>query len=83
MTKGQVELEQLSVNPCFLEIADIDELRDVGACVDILPSYYNVVLRVSPLVIQKLLKWLLSHHYVKLSGTLTVSIRGRVYKYVQ
>lgn len=81
MGKSKVELEQLSVDPSILDITDIDKLTEVGASVDIYPAYYDVILRVSPLVIQKLLMWLLEQNYVTLKGTLTVSIRGRTYRY--
>jgi len=81
VTKGIVELEQLSVNPSFIDVTDIGELRTVGASVDIEPSYYNVVIRLSPIVIQQLLQWLVTNDYIGLKGTLTVSIRGRTVYY--
>lgn len=83
MTKGNVEIEKLSVTPYIIEVNDIDSFNDVGASVDINPAYYDCVLRVSPYVIQKLLQWLLVNKYITLSGTLTVSIRGRSYRYVE
>jgi hypothetical protein len=81
VVKGKVKMEQISVNPSILDITDVDKLTEVGASVDVYPAYYDVILRVSPLVIQKLLMWLLANEYVKLKGTLTVSIRGRSYHY--
>lgn len=83
MDKGKIEMEQLSVNPSIIEVTDIDKLTEVGASVDVRPSYYDVILRISPLVIQKLLMWLLDNRYIKLKGTLTISIRGRSYTYVE
>lgn len=83
MTKGKIEIERLSVTPYIIEVNDIDSFDDVGASVDINPAYYDCVLRVSPYVILKLLQWLLTNKYINLSGTLTLSIRGRKYTYVE
>jgi len=83
MTKGKIELETLSVSPYIIEVNDIESFSEVGACVDINPAYYDCILRVSPYVMLKLLQWLLANQYINLSGTLTVSIRGRTYTYVQ
>lgn len=83
MGKGKIELEKLSVTPYIIEVNDIDSFNEVGASVDINPAYYDCILRVSPYVILKLLQWLLTNRYIKLSGTLTVSIRGRSFNYVQ
>lgn len=81
MNTGSIEMEQLSVSPCIIDVTDVKQFSEVGAGVDIKPAYYNVILRVSPLVIMKLLKWLLANHYIKLVGTLTISIRGRTTRY--
>lgn len=82
MARGKIELEQLSVNPSIIDVTDIKQFTEVGAGIDVKPAYYDVILRISPLVVQKLLMWLLDNHYVELSGTLTISIRGRSYNYV-
>lgn len=81
MGKSNIEIEQLSVSPYIIVVNDVESFGDVGASVDIHPAYYDCVLRVSPYVILKLLQWLMRHQYIKLSGTLTLSIRGRTYTY--
>lgn len=81
MNNCKIELEQISVNPSILDITDVDTLMDVGSSVDLHPAYYDVILRMSPLVIQKILMWLLTNDYIKLKGSLTLSIRGRSYHY--
>ncbi len=81
MGQAGIELEQLSVHPHVIDVTDIVSFNDVGASVDIKPAYYDCILRVSPYVMLKLLQWLLDNRYIKLSGTLTLSIRGRSYNY--
>lgn len=83
VTKSWVELEQIAVKPHVIDVTEVLSINDVGAGVDIKLAYYDVVLRVSPYVMQRLLQWLLDNHYIKLTGTLTVSIKGRSYNYGQ
>lgn len=83
MTKDNIEMEQLSVSPYIIIVNDISSFDDVGADVDISPAYYDCILRISPYVILKLLQWLMKNQYIKLSGKLTLSIRGRKFTYVK
>lgn len=79
----QVVMETIAVEPYIIEVTEFDRFETVGFCLDIVPAYFKCVIRITPYVIQKMLQWLLDEQLITLKGTLTVSIRGRRFKYVE
>lgn len=73
MTK--VHIEQIPVEPAELSILDVKQIEDIPSFFAMYPTYYNVRLLFSPLVIQRMLQWLIKQGYIVLDGTLTLKIR--------
>lgn len=83
MASDKILMERIAVDPGVIEVNEIDKLESVGFCVDIIPAYYKCRIRITPYAVQSLLVWLLQNELIKLTGTLTVPIRGKVKKYVK
>jgi len=70
-----VIIEQITVKPDELSILDIKKIEDIPSFFAIYPRYYNCRILFSPLVIQRMLQWLIKQHYIILEGTLIIKIR--------
>lgn len=72
---SNVIVEQITVKPSELSILDIKKIEDLPSFFAVYPTYYNVRILFSPLVIQRMLQWLIKQQYIILKGTLTIKIR--------
>lgn len=70
-----ITIEQIPVNPEEISILDVKEIKTIPSFFAIYPTYYNVRILFSPLVIQRMLQWMVKEGYVVLEGKLTIKIR--------
>lgn len=62
-------------------VYEVDAFSVKGKEITLCPAYYNFEIHISPLVLKRLVQWLVQNQYIFLIGSLSFQIRNRKVNY--
>lgn len=70
-------IRKIAVDPNEMHISDIRRFAHKSFFFGMFPTHYACKIWLSPLVVQRLIQWSVTNHYIELDGTLSIKIRNR------
>lgn len=78
----KIEVNDVSVEPEELAILDVKKYEELPTFFALYPTFYNCRILFSPIVIQRMLQWLIKTGYVTVDGKVTMKIRNQERVYI-